>query len=115
MSVLNESVAYFAKARREAVACMDLRSGMRMTYGSLADRAARMGAAIARIGAPRGARGLRVAVLARNSIDFLCLVVACRGIGATLVPFNWRLSPAELAVLAELSEPQVVLFEEEFA
>jgi fatty-acyl-CoA synthase len=115
MSVLNESVAYFAKARRDADACIDLRSGTRMTYGSLAARAARMAAAIARVAAPRSVRGLRVAVLARNSPDFLCVVVACRGIGATLVPFNWRLSPAELAVLAELSEPQVVLFEEEFA
>ncbi len=113
--MLNESIAYFAKARRDVTACVDLQSGAQMTYGALAHRAALMAGAIARVCAPRGMRGLRVAVLSRNSLDFLSLTVACRGVGAILVPFNWRLSPAELVALAELSDPQVVLFEEEFA
>lgn len=74
-----------------------------------------MGHVLALVCAPRATTGLRVAVISRNSTDFLTLIVACRGIGAILVPFNWRLSSPETVVLAELSDPHVVLFEEEFA
>ncbi len=114
-SLLYESVAYFARARRDALACIDLSTGERLDYGALEQRAARIAAVIANVCVPRVTRGLRVAVLSRNSEGFLCLTVACRALGATFVPFNWRLTTAELVTLTELAEPQVVFFQEEFA
>ena len=44
-------------------------------------------------------RGDRVAVLARNSLAFLDLWLACGKLGAVLQPFNWRLVAGELQAL----------------
>ena len=46
-------------------------------------------------------RGAIVAWLGHNSLEMLATLVACKALGAVLLPLNWRLAPAELrAVLA---------------
>lgn len=55
-------------------------------------------------------RGDRVAVLARNSLAFLDLWLACGKLGAVLQPFNWRLVAGELQALLEGGDPTVLAF-----
>jgi fatty-acyl-CoA synthase len=86
-----------------------------VTYGELHLRSLRMAAAIARLAGPGAARGARVAVLARNSGEVVCLHLACRHLGAVFVPLNWRLSAAELLVLVRLSAPLLLIVDTEFA
>ena len=59
--------------------------------------------------------GDRVAVLARNRAEVVFLIHAVARLGATLVPLNARLRPAELAPLIALTQPQLVLAEDALA
>lgn len=56
--------------------------------------------------------GGRVAVLAWNGVASVALLFAVRRLGATLVPFNARLTRAELAPLVRAVRPRVLLAEE---
>ncbi|MDF1480048.1 AMP-binding protein [Leifsonia sp. H3M29-4] len=59
--------------------------------------------------------GDRVATLTGNSADHVVLFFACAKAGLVLVPLCWRLSPREVAEQLELSDPALVLVEDEFA
>src|SRR6185312_5201495 len=59
--------------------------------------------------------GERVAVLSRNSADFLTIHFACIRAGAVFVPLNWRLAPAELRVLTEDCSPRLLFLDPDFA
>ena len=65
-----------------------------MTYGQLADRVARLAAALRNMGLSKGDR---VALLARNSFRYLEINLACARAGLILVPLNFRLSEPEIA------------------
>jgi fatty-acyl-CoA synthase len=113
--MLSDTVAYFARARPQALACLDLRTQSRLGYAELHARADVVAATLERLIGAAGIRGGRVATLARNGTDLVSLHLACRRLGAVFVPLNWRLSPRELATLAALSEPALLLYEREFA
>ncbi|MGN6791436.1 MAG: class I adenylate-forming enzyme family protein [Streptosporangiaceae bacterium] len=59
--------------------------------------------------------GDRVAVVAKNSADFLVHAFAIMRAGATPAFVNWRLSPGELAEVLALVEPVAVAADAEFA
>jgi fatty-acyl-CoA synthase len=113
--VLSECVAYHARARPGKTACLDVATGSRMTYAELQLRSCRMAAALGRLAGEGNARGARVAVLARNSGDLVCLHLACCHLGAVFVPLNWRLSTAELRVLVKLAQPWLIIVAPDFA
>lgn len=113
--MLCESIAYFARTRPGKLACVDLAQGRRLTYAQLERRSARMGVALERLLGAGKVRDARVAVLARNSSDVICLHLACRRVGAVFVPLNWRLSGAELGALVRLAAPSLLVLDEEFA
>jgi len=112
-----DHVAYFARTRAEKLACLDMESGRALTYAALNARASLAAALITELCAQKGeaVRGARIAVLARNSSDIVCLYVACLRTGAILQPLNWRLAPAELDVLGRDGEPAIVIYQREFA
>lgn len=56
----------------------------------------------------------RVAVLARNRIDYVILQYALAEMGGVLVPINTRLHPAEIARIIEDCDPVVFMYEPEF-
>ena len=76
------------------IALVDRRAGTRLTYAELDARAARWSAVLARHGVGRGDR---VGLMSGNRHDAIALFYACGRLGAALVPWNWRLAPAELA------------------
>lgn len=108
-------MAYLARARPTRLACLDLTSGARLTYAALETRSARMSAVLERVAGNENLRGARVAVLARNSSELVCLHLACLRSGAVFVPLNWRLSATELSGLVRIAAPLVLIVDPEFA
>ncbi|PRP96593.1 Long-chain-fatty-acid--CoA ligase [Enhygromyxa salina] len=60
-------------------------------------------------------QGDRVAVLAKNRIEFIQLWFACGKLGAILQALNWRLTAAELGPLLAHAEPRLLCWDSEFA
>lgn len=60
-------------------------------------------------------RGDRVAVLAKNRLEYLELLFACAKLGAVLQALNWRLTPAELGPLIAAAEPALLCWDQAFA
>lgn len=60
-------------------------------------------------------RGDRVAVLAKNRLEYLLLWFACGKLGAVLQALNWRLTARELAPLIAHATPKLLCFDDEFA
>ncbi len=107
-------IAYFARTRAGHLACVDLESGRSLTYRALDTRVWRVAAMLERmVGADRIA-GARIASLARNSTDLVCLYLACARVGAIYAPLNWRLSGAELAGVVRDVEPTLLCLDAEF-
>ncbi len=113
--MLSNSIAYFARARPSKPACIDLSTGASLSYSELDSRAARMSAVLHQMTGKTQLAGERIAILARNSSDVVCLHLACRRAGAVFVPLNFRLSGPELGVLARQAEPALILVHPEFA
>jgi fatty-acyl-CoA synthase len=105
--------AYHAGVRPRKVACVELNTDRRITYGELDARVAQAVVAIQEMCGD--VRGVPLAILARNSIDYLVFILACFRLGAVLQPLNWRLSAGELTFLLEDAEPAIVVYEPEFA
>jgi acyl-CoA synthetase (AMP-forming)/AMP-acid ligase II len=81
--------------------------GRRYTYASLVERSWRLAAALkARSMAPPA----RIAILGRNSAEFLEAYGAAEAAGYIAVPLNWRLAPLELAAVLRDCEPVAILF-----
>src|SRR5215210_4069076 len=105
-------------ARRAAaspgkLAVVDAATGSTFSYDRLNERATRL-ANFLRAGA--GVRsGDRVAVLAMNRTEILEAFFAAAKLTAILVPLNYRLALPELQYILEDSEPEVLLYESDFA
>ena len=82
-----------------------------LTYAQLRARAARLAAALARLGAARGAR---VAVLMRNRAEVLEAHFAAAALHAVVVNVNTALAPAELEYVLGDSGAALVLAAREF-
>jgi fatty-acyl-CoA synthase len=78
---------------------------LRLTFAQWNERANRTAHLL--LGAGVG-RGDRVAVVAQNCVQMLDLLWACGKIGAIFVPYNWRLTEAELWPLVEDTEPKLL-------
>jgi fatty-acyl-CoA synthase len=108
-----DALAYHARVRPGRRACLDLRSGRSFSYAELDDLTARCAGLLQeQLAEPFGAR---VATLLRNSVDALALMYACERVGAIYTPLNWRLTPAELRVLASDCEPSLLVVDTEFS
>lgn len=96
---------------REAL--IDVPNNRRMTYGELDERVRRLGNGLA---AQLGlGKGERVAVLAKNCIEYMEVYYACARIGLIVQPLNWRLGGAELLKIASGGEPQLLVYSSEYA
>lgn len=69
-----------------------------LTWAELDDRTSRLAQGLRGLGVGLGDR---VAALVPNCIEFCETVLACFKLGATFVPLNYRLAPAELAEIIE--------------
>lgn len=60
-------------------------------------------------------KGDRVAALAMNELEFVFLFFALQRLGAIFVPVNFRLTAREISYIVNDCQPQLLLFQEEFA
>lgn len=97
-----------ARIAPDAVA---LSQGSRVvTWGQLADRTARLAAALEGLGV---ARGERVAYLGPNDVAIFETFFATAQVGAVFVPLNTRLAAAELQYMLRDCDPAVLVVDDE--
>jgi fatty-acyl-CoA synthase len=60
-------------------------------------------------------KGERIAILARNCIEYLDVWFACGKLGAIIQLLNWRLTPYELTGVLNDATPAVFIYSQEFA
>jgi acyl-CoA synthetase (AMP-forming)/AMP-acid ligase II len=86
--------------------------GQAISYAELAVRVARLSAALIDFGI-RG--GDRVAFFSRNHPDYYTLLLSVTGIGAVMVPVNWRLARPEIEYILADCGAVLLFVGEEFA
>jgi acyl-CoA synthetase (AMP-forming)/AMP-acid ligase II len=94
---------------RDAV--VDVPSGRRMDWRTLDGRVRRLANGLTGLGLDRGDR---VAVLAKNSIEYQELYYAAGRAGLVAQPLNWRLGAAELGRIVADAAPKVVISSDEW-
>jgi acyl-CoA synthetase (AMP-forming)/AMP-acid ligase II len=108
--LLHESFDFHARSRGKY--CFARCEGAALTYAEAKARSDRMAAALAQAGL---VKGVRFAILMRNSIDTLLLFLAASRLGAVPVPLNFRLAPREWAEILEDSGAVLVIADAELA
>lgn len=83
---------------------------LRLTYAQWNERANRTAHYLLAAGIERGDR---VGVVAQNCVQMLDLLFACGKIGAIFVPYNWRLTEAELGPQVADTEPKLLFTDKE--
>ena len=108
--LLNDGLAKVATAQphEEAVAFGDIR----LTWSQWDERVRRLTGALAAAGIRRGDR---VAVIDRNHLAVLDMILAAGALGAATVVANWRLQDEELSFILRDSSPRLVVLGESFA
>src|SRR6202451_4750689 len=99
-----------ATVRPEATALVDDR-GAQFSYAQLRAELERRAGGWAGLGVGDGDT---VAIMAKNSADFLVHAFALMRAGVTPAFVNWRLSPRELTEVLALLEPKAVATDAEF-
>ncbi len=104
--------AYHAGVRGSKVAIVDLDTQEEVTYGTLDDRANRLGEWMQSKGVVKGDR---VAVLTPNCPEVFEVEFACSKVGAICIPLNWRLTVPELQYILGDSTPSLLIYDASFA
>lgn len=86
--------------------------GSTFTFAELNARVNQLVHALAERGVGRGDR---LAILARDSVGFVETVLAAMKLGATYVPLNYRLRPAEVDILLDRARPAVLFHDARYA
>ena len=92
-------------------ACVEYERDRRFTFAELNTRANRVGNALLATGIRPGDR---VAVLLKNSVEFIETYFAVAKIGAVMVPVNWRLVAAEIGYILCDSGARVLVYDSDF-
>ncbi|HEY1268418.1 MAG TPA: AMP-binding protein, partial [Candidatus Binatia bacterium] len=103
-STLPELLRVRASAHPERL--LAIHGARRMTYGELADAAARAAGAFARLGVKKGDK---IALLLNNRPEFLAAVFAAAEIGAVFVPVNTAFAADEVGYVLDHSEAKYLL------
>lgn len=109
--IARDVISRQASVSPRRIALNELSTGRSLTYQQLESEVRRCHGLL-RSALP--GRGAGVALLARNSIHHVTLFYGCARAGAVFQPLNWRLSAAELEVLAGEGRPEILIYEAEF-
>ncbi len=92
-------------------ALVDVPTGRRVSFGELDERVRKLANALAARGL---AKGDRVAVLAKNSIEYFEMYYACARAGFIAQPLNWRLGVPELERILRDGDPRAIVTSADF-
>lgn len=95
---------------KEAV--IDAQKGNRYTYRQLNEQANNLASYLQREQNLKA--GDRLAVVSKNSIEYLILFFGCAKLGVVMIPLNYRLPKAALEELVSDCNPHVLVYSEEF-
>ena len=109
MSSLSQVIRRAEQVRPQGVATR--MGGREQTWSQLADRVARLGGALRKLGV---AAGDRVAILALNSDRYYEFYFGVAWSGGVFVPVNTRLAPAEIVHWLNDSESSVLMIDDNF-
>src|SRR5688500_6939080 len=103
---VNQWIQGHARLRPQQPAIIDRMSGRTITYSDLNHRIAQRAAYLKTLGIEKGDR---LAVLSTNRVEMLETLFACAGLGAIMVPLNYRLTTAELQKIVQDAAPKIIL------
>jgi fatty-acyl-CoA synthase len=92
---------------------VDQFTGQRLTYEQLNERASRLATYMRDSWGAKA--GDRLAILARNSVEYFVFQFACIKLGAMMLPLNWRLVEPELVFILNNAEATGLVYDNEFA
>ena len=101
-----------ARLSPEREALIDVVTGCRISYRELDRRVVKLANALIDDGLEKGDR---VAILAKNCIEYLEIYFACARVGLIAQPMNWRLGIAEITRIIENGEPGMLISSDEYA
>ena len=104
--------AKYARLDPSREALIDVPNDRRMTYGELDERVRRLANAF--VDGLGLRKGDRVAVIAKNCIEYMEVYYACARTGLITQPINWRLGPQEMIRILADGEPAVVIMSAEY-
>jgi acyl-CoA synthetase (AMP-forming)/AMP-acid ligase II len=87
------------------IAWMEADDGRLTTFSDIKERIDRLAKGLRSMGVGREDR---IAVLAKNSLEYFLLFGAAGALGAVMLPVNWRLSPDEISFILQDGEPKVL-------
>lgn len=102
-----------AIANPEKIALIDVPNERRISYGQLDENVRRLANGL--LGLEGVTKGERVAVLAKNCIEYMEVYYACARVGLIVQPLNWRLGADELARIVDDASPVVLISSVEFS
>ena len=109
---LGEIPSKTARIDPDREALIDIPNDRRITYGELDERVKRLANGL--IKQFKIVKGDRVAVLSKNSIEYMEVYFACARIGLIIQPLNWRLSAPELSRILHDGEPRILIYANEY-
>ena len=110
MAVYPDLLKKRANLTPDKIAMRDLNNGRAVSYHDLDQASVRCAALLQSLGVEERDR---IAILCRNRVEFFEALFACAKLGAMLVPLNWRMPSAELAVIISSCDPKTILVAEE--
>jgi len=113
MLLASDWLAFHADRTPDKVAMVDEFNATELTYAQFNERASKLGAYMQDEWAIQ--KGDRVAILAKNSVDYYVFQYACTKIGAMMLPINWRLAIPEILFILNDAEVKGLIYDPEFA
>jgi len=92
-------------------AWLEVDDGRTVTFLQYKEKVDRLACGLQKLGI---AKGDRIGVVGKNSLDYFFLYGAAAALGAIMLPINWRLSAEEVAYNLNDCQPKVVFADKEF-
>lgn len=113
MVLASDWVAFHADRTPDKIAFIDQHTQQEMTYAQLNERAAKLATVMRNVWG--AVAGDRLAILAKNSVEYYVFQFACIKLGVIMLPLNWRLAIPELVFILNNASATGIVYDAEFS
>jgi fatty-acyl-CoA synthase len=113
MILASDWLAFHADRTPDKLAMVEQFTGEQYSYELLNDRATRLASYMRDTWGAKA--GDRLAILAKNSVEYFVFQFACFKLGAMMLPLNWRLAEPELLFIINNAEAIGLAYDNEFS